>query len=338
MSFWQALQVATGMGRAYPWIALGVVALTILLANSLPIARARVRTALLIFVFASVGLFAAATLLAYGFPQTSLTYRWIRWTSLFVLCVALINLTSVVLFEVLLPALWLRPPRIVRDLLLVLAFVVAAITLLSNSGVNLAGIVATSAVITAVVGISLQDTLGNIMGGILLQTGQSFRVGDWIRVDQQEGRISEINWRQTLIETRNWDTIVIPNNLLTKGQVTVLGRRSGAPRQRRQFVYFNVDFRYAPTRVIDAVESALRAEPIEHVSQQPEPHCIVTEYRESYLTYAARYWLTDLAAADMIDSVIRARIYFALRRAEIQSLDSSADRVRYDRGRCSSRT
>ena len=105
---------------------------------------------------------------------------------------------------------------------------------------------------------------------------------------------------------------------MTKGQVTILGQRSGAPRQRRQFIYFNVDFRYAPTQVIDAVETALRAEPIEHVARQPEPHCIVTEYRESYLTYAARYWLTDLAATETVDSIIRARIYFALRRAGIQ--------------------
>ena len=186
MSFWQALQIATGMSRAYPWLVLGVVVLATVLSSSLPVARARIRTALLIFAFASIGLFIAAALLVYGMPQSSLTYRWVRWTSLFVLCVALINLTGVVLFEVVLPGLWLRPPRIVRDLLLALAFLVAAITLLSNSGVNLAGIVATSAVITAVVGISLQDTLGNIMGGILLQTGQSF--GWAIGSDRSAGR------------------------------------------------------------------------------------------------------------------------------------------------------
>jgi CRP-like cAMP-binding protein len=43
----------------------------------------------------------------------------------------------------------------------------------------------------------------------------------------------------------------------------------------------------------------------------------VTGYQESYLTYAARYWLTDLAAAELVDSLIRARVYFALRRAGI---------------------
>lgn len=317
MGFWEGLQVASGMGHAFPWVVLGVVALATLLASGVPLARVRIRTALLIFAVALVGLFVAAVLLAAGFPQTSLTYRWIRWTSLYIQAVALIVLAGVVVFEVLLTGLRLRPPRIVRDLLLALAYLIAAITLLSNSGVNLAGIVATSAVITAVIGISLQDTLGNIMGGIILQTGHFIRVGDWIRVDQQEGRVSEISWRQTAIETQNWDTVVIPNNLLTKGQVTILGQRSGAPRQRRQFIYFNVDFRYAPTSVIDTVETALRAEPIANVAQQPAPHCIVTEFKESYLTYAARYWLTDLAATEMVDSVVRARIYFALRRAGV---------------------
>jgi CRP-like cAMP-binding protein len=129
--------------------------------------------------------------------------------------------------------------------------------------------------------------------------------------------VKEIRWRQTSIETRNWDTIVIPNSVLMKGQVTLLGRRTGLPRQHRQWVYFNVDFRYAPADVIDAVEKALQADPIPNIAPEPAPHCIVVEFLDSYARYAARYWLTDLALTDPTDSVVRSRIYFALRRAGI---------------------
>src|SRR2546423_206283 len=169
------------------------------------------------------------------------------------------------------------------------------------------GIVATSAVITAVVGFSLQDTLGNVMGGMALQMERSITVGDWIRVDQQEGRVVEIRWRQTSIETRNWDTVVIPNSVLMKGQVLLLARRTGEPRQHRQWVYFNVDFRFAPTDVVEAVETALCAEPIENVASEPAAHCIVSDFKESYISYAVRYWLTDLALTDPTDSVVRQR-------------------------------
>jgi CRP-like cAMP-binding protein len=129
--------------------------------------------------------------------------------------------------------------------------------------------------------------------------------------------VKEIRWRQTSIETRNWDTVVIPNSALMKGQVVLLGRRLGAPRQHRQWVYFNVDFRFEPSKVIDAVTAALNAEPIPNIAREPAPHCLLFDFKDSYATYAARYWLTDLALTDPTDSVVRTRIYAALNRAEI---------------------
>ncbi|MDX6578247.1 MAG: hypothetical protein QOE96_4200, partial [Blastocatellia bacterium] len=176
---------------------------------------------------------------------------------------------------------------------------------------------ATSAVLTAVIGLSFQDTLGNMMGGMALQMERTIGVGDWIRFDGQEGLVRDIRWRHTSIETRNWDTLVIPNSALMKSQVTILGRRAGQPRKHRQWVYFNVDFRYSPAHVIDIVESALRAEPIPNLALEPQPNCVLMDFKESFGSYAVRYWLTDLAVDDPTNSIVRTRIYFALRRADI---------------------
>jgi small-conductance mechanosensitive channel/CRP-like cAMP-binding protein len=316
--FWQNVQMAAGMGSAFFWVALCFVVAAFVLFGLVPAESMRIRTAVLLFALSFAGLLTAGVLLSYGISPERTAYRWITWASRFISWIAIINLASVAVFEVLLDAARLKPPRIMRDLLLAFAYIVVAITLLSRSGVDLTGIVATSAVITAVIGFSLQDTLGNIMGGMALQMERTISVGDWVRMpDQQEGRVTEIRWRQTSIETRNWDTIVIPNSVLMKGQVTLLGRRAGAPRQHRQWVYFNVDFRHSPTEVIDVVEKALQAEPIPNVALEPAPHCLVTEFKESYARYAARYWLTDLALTDPTDSIVRGRIYFALRRADI---------------------
>ena len=156
-----------------------------------------------------------------------------------------------------------------------------------------------------------------MMGGMALQMERAISVGDWIRVDNQEGLVKEIRWRHTAIETRNWDTIIFPNSALMKAHVTVLGRRTGQPRQHRQWVYFNVDFRYSPAEVIDTVEKALCAEPIANVATTPPPNCVLMDFKESYCSYAVRYWLTDIAVDDPTNSVVRTRIYFALRRANI---------------------
>lgn len=315
MSFWQQVQVAAGVERGFLWLVVVFVASAAALFVLRPAQRMRIRTALLLFALSFIGLLVVGSLGLYGASPVS-SYRWIKWASLFCQRLAFVNVASVFVFEIFLNALRLKPPRIMRDLILALAYIVVGITLLSKD-VDISGIVATSAVITAVIGLSFQDTLGNMMGGMALQLERAVAVGDWIRVDQQEGIVKEIRWRHTSIETRNWDTIVIPNSVLMKSQVTVLGRRSGAPRQHRQWVHFNVDFRHSPAEVIDVVESALRAEPIPNIALKPPPNCVFLDFKESYGSYAVRYWLTDLAVDDPTNSIVRTRIYFALRRADI---------------------
>ena len=49
----------------------------------------------------------------------------------------------------------------------------------------------------------MQDTLGNILGGLALQLDNSLAIGDWVKVDELSGRVVEIQWRYTAILTRN---------------------------------------------------------------------------------------------------------------------------------------
>ena len=314
MNFWQQLQHTAGAGFVWLFIAFLLAALILFVLK--PLERMRIRTALLLFGLALIGLLVAATLVSFGVNSAGPAFKWISWAARFLQWIAIVSVASVFVFEVFLDALRLKPPRIMRDLLLALSYIVVAIAVLPRD-VDITGIVATSAVLTAVIGLSFQDTLGNMMGGMALQMEGTIGVGDWIRIDGQEGRVKEIRWRHTSIETRNWDTIVIPNSTLMKSQVTILGRRAGQLLKHRQWVYFNVDFRYSPTEVIDAVETALRAEPIPHIAGEPQPNCVMMDFKESYANYAVRYWLTDLALDDPTNSIVRTRVYFALRRAGI---------------------
>jgi len=317
MNFWQHLQQASHSGGAFVWVTLLFFVVAFILFAVLPRERFRIRTALLLFVLSLVGLVFAAGSATRGGNANGSFYRWTTWASLLLQGFAFVGVASSLVFDILLASIRLRPPRILRDLILAFAYIVVAITSLSIINVDVTGIVATSAVITAVIGLSFQDTLGNMMGGMALQMEKTIGVGDWIRMNELEGLVKEIRWRHTSIETRNWDTAVIPNSVLMKSQVLVLGRRAGSPRQHRQWVHFNVDFRYSPPDVINTVQSALRAEPIPNIARSPQPDCILLDFKESYAHYAVRYWLTDLALDDPTNSVIRTRIYFALRRVDI---------------------
>src|SRR4029079_3920713 len=117
------------------------------------------------------------------------------------------------IFRAVLPRVGLRFPRIVLDLITAAGSIVIIILIGRRAGFSVAGLITTSAVLTAVIGFSLQDTLGNVMGGLSLQLDKSVSVGDWITLGagQPTGRVIEIRWRYTAIETRNWETVIIPN-------------------------------------------------------------------------------------------------------------------------------
>lgn len=306
------------MGFALPWVA-GAFVLSALLAGALlPASRGRVRGAMILFVLAILGLLAAAALRAGGGEITHAGYRWARHLALFFMGLAVLSLAGIFIFDLLLERLRLNPPAIGQDLIVAASYIVLALMLLRMAGVELAGIIATSAVVTAVIGFSLQDTLGNIMGGMALQMERSITVGDWVRIDTHEGLVKEIRWRQTSIETRNWDTVVIPNSVLMKSAVVVLGKRAGRPRRRRTWVYFNVDYRQAPERIIETVREALRDDPVDNVALDPPPDVVLMDYDQSMGSYAARYWLVDLSRDDPTSSAVRGRIYAALGRIGIK--------------------
>lgn len=317
MSFWQQLKIVAGEHNVYLWFTFVFILFSFVLGGFVPKRRERLRNAVLLFLLSILGLFISASLLYYGYSIKGAAYRWTQWATFLIAGIAIVNVFSVIVFDVVLHYLRLDMPRILRDLFTGFAYIIVAFSQLSRVGVDLTGIVATSAVLTAIIAFSLQDTLINLVGGIALEADNTINVGDWIRVDKYEGRVKEIRWRQTSIETRDWDTVVIPNSMLVKGHFLILGKRTNSPIQHRMWVYFNVDFRYAPTEVIEAVETALQAEPIVNVAQEPPIHCIVSEFQTSYIIYAVRYWLTNLALTDPTNSVVRTRIYSALKRENI---------------------
>ncbi len=233
-----------------------------------------------------------------------------------------VGLASTLVFDVILPAAKTEVLSITRDVTTGVAYIIAAVIAMHGAGMNLSSVIATSAIVSGILAISLQTTLGNILGGFALQLDGSIHVGDWIQLESgRQGKVREITWRHTVVETRDWDTIVVPNANLLSSQFTILGKRSGMPIQHRMWVYFNVDFRYSPQRVIEVVNEALQAAPIERIALEPAPHAICFDFakdgRDSFGYYAVRYWLTDLAVDDPTSSVVRTRIHASLRRAGI---------------------
>jgi CRP-like cAMP-binding protein len=231
--------------------------------------------------------------------------------------IAAIRLFGLFLFRLILPLCRINLLRILEDLAEFAGYGAWLMVRLHDAGLDLSGIITTSAVMTAVLAFSMQDTLGNILGGLALQLDNSIKVGDWIKVDDVNGRVTDIRWRYTAIETRNWETIVIPNSLLMKGKFSVIGRRSGQPLQWRRWIYFDVGYEHLAGKVIDIAQNAVRNGHIPNVCDYPPANCVLLDFSAYSSRYALRYWLSDIEADDATDSQVRGRIYAALQRAGI---------------------
>ena len=232
--------------------------------------------------------------------------------------IALIRLWGLLVFRIILPFARLSLPRITEDIFVIVAYVAWGLVRLRYAGLDLGSIVATSAMITAVVAFAMQDTLGNILGGLALQLDNSVQVGDWIKVDDIAGRVVDIRWRSTLVETRNWETVVFPNSQLMKNKFMVLGRRRDQPVQWRRWIWFGVSLEVTPSKVVSAIEDAITQADIDNVAKAPAPSCVLMEIDKGYARYGLRYWLSDLAADDPTDGAVRWHVYTALKRAGIK--------------------
>jgi small-conductance mechanosensitive channel len=233
-----------------------------------------------------------------------------------------VSLGSLVIFDVLLPAAGVEMVALSSDLLTGLAYTLAAFAVFGALGVDLTNIVAASTIAAAILSISLQNTLGNVVGGVALQLDGSVHVGDWLQLDGgRQGQVREIGWRHTVVETRDGDTIVVPNATLLSSSLVLLGRRDGQQRPHRITVPFQIDHHHDPEHVISVVTEALLRSPLSNVATSPPPDCILTDlardYRDGYALYAVRYWIVDLWPDEPTSSAVRARIHAALARAGI---------------------
>lgn len=298
-----------------PWLIGTAVALVLLLSRFRPLERASYRNTLVLFVFGMAGQFASASVEAMNYPRIAEVLFAVFTV---VTSIALVRLCGLAIFRLFLPLVRLRMPRIAEDLVIAGAYVVLALIHLRGLGLDFGGILATSAVVTAVLAFAMQDTLGNVLGGLALQLDNSICVGDWIKVDDVVGRVSDIRWRFTSVETRNWETVVIPNSVLMKGKFQVLGKREGAPLQWRRWIYFHVDPGVPPARVIAAAEAAIREAEIADVAQTPQPGCVLLGFEEGNLRFALRYFLTNLADDDPTDSRVRLHLFTAFQRIGIR--------------------
>jgi len=91
------------------------------------------------------------------------------------------------------------------------------------------GILVTSGAIAVVLGFALQNSLGDVFYGIVLNLGKPYRAGDWISLDNGvDGQVLEMNWRATHMLTLRRDIVIVPNSIVAKSKIIVSSTPSRA--------------------------------------------------------------------------------------------------------------
>ena len=179
--------------------------------------------------------------------------------------------------------------------------------------IELTPFLATSAVVGAVVGLALQDTLGNLFAGIALHTEAPFGVGDWVRVGDRDGRIEQVSWRAMRLRTWDGDTLTIPNNDVSRH---ALLNYSVPQSPHSRVVLVNVGYATPPARAIAALRGALAQ--VEGMADGSSPNVRIVAWQDWAIRYEIRYFFASYEDYRLLEGEIYRLIWYHLRRAGIE--------------------
>ena len=202
-------------------------------------------------------------------------------------------------------------PKLLRDLVAVIVIILGGVVILSAVwGQDVAAPFAALGIGSVVIGLALQETLGNVMSGIALLMERPFGEGDWVEIDGTEGRVEEINWRAVRLRNRDGDRVVIPHGSAAGGIIINNSQPDSIDRVR-----FEVGFSYAdpPNEAKRVLLEAARGTP--GILSDPAPAVQTIGYGDSSVDYYVYFWIADPAARPKIRDAYATRVWYAAQRA-----------------------
>ena len=219
-------------------------------------------------------------------------------------------------------------PSLLREMTAILVFSLGlALLLRTLLAVHLTAVLATSALITAVIGLALQDTLGNLFAGMALHVEKSLQVGDMVRVGDVVGYVDALSWRAIRVRTLLDSIILLPNSAAARDRLEVFPRSAPAPIAYSMKI--GLDYQTPPTKAIAVMKETAASVP--GVAAVPPPRAYAVNFADFSIVYELRVWLDDYSMFLPVESAIRERLWFALKRAGISIPFPISVRYQYQR-------
>jgi small-conductance mechanosensitive channel/CRP-like cAMP-binding protein len=205
-------------------------------------------------------------------------------------------------------------PLLLRDIVRwLLAIVVFFLILKMNVGINLTPLFATSAALTFILGIAMQDVLGNLFAGIALNLERPFAIGDWVTINGLEGQVDNMTWRATRMKTFTGDYVILPNAEIAKDKIINYSHPTTV--HARELV-IGVPYQTPPNTIKKVVLEALAES--KNVLNTPAPSVWLKEYDDYTINYLVKFWIDDFGDLYDIEDDVLSRIWYHFKRNGIE--------------------
>jgi small-conductance mechanosensitive channel len=203
-----------------------------------------------------------------------------------------------------------RAPGLLIDLIRVVLVVTCAAVILSTVwSQDLRQLVTALGVGSIVIGLALQEPLGNLFSGIMLMIERPLAVGDWLMIGTMEGVVVATNWRAIHLRTRTLDLIVLPNSVLAK-QSFINQSRPTPLTEERVVLNFSPD---DPPNLVKRIvaDTALRTPGI---LSSPAPRVELVDFASSSISYVVKFCVASAAERSRVSDQLRSLIWYATKR------------------------
>jgi small-conductance mechanosensitive channel len=203
--------------------------------------------------------------------------------------------------------------KVAANAMRVLLLVIGTLFALSSLGFDLTTLSVIGGALGVGIGFGLQKLAANYVSGFVILLERSLRIGDFVRVDGFEGRVTDIKTRYTLVRASNGSESVVPNELLLTQRVENLSLESSHLLQTCTF-WVGLESDVAQVQAL-LEKSALG---VEWVLSQPEPQALLAEVAPQGLRFNLNFWMEDpVNGQSLTRSRVNIEVLSALRAAGV---------------------
>jgi small conductance mechanosensitive channel len=189
--------------------------------------------------------------------------------------------------------------KFIADILLWIMRIMLFVAVIDQLGIGTSSFVAILGAMGLAIGLSLQGSLSNFAGGMLIIMFKPFKLGDFIEAQGVAGTVCEIQIFTTKLRTTNNQIIFVPNGALSNGNIMNYSEAG----TRRANITFTVSYDSDLKRIKEILYSILEKDP--RILKEPKAGVVVTGLVDNGVTMAIRPWATNEDYWDMYSDVLQ---------------------------------